>query len=178
MEFSTFRQADEAEIQQLFTEVFTESEGEAEGELIGRLVLELMRSTEPGDIFGFVVREQAEIIGGVFFTRLYFNQPVEAFLLSPAAVCSRRQGRGLGQRLLRYGLEELRKTGVALAFTYGDPAFYTKVGFQPITEDLVRAPFPLSRPEGWLGQALAGGLIKPLAGNSKCVKALNRPEYW
>jgi putative acetyltransferase len=32
--------------------------------------------------------------------------------------------------------------------TYGDPAYYGKVGFLPVAEHVVPAPFPLSMPIG------------------------------
>jgi hypothetical protein len=34
------------------------------------------------------------------------------------------------------------------------------------------------QPEGWLGQSLVGDEIEPIAGNSYCVEAFNKPEYW
>jgi putative acetyltransferase len=60
----------------------------------------------------------------------------------------------------------------------GDPGFYSKVGFRPITEKLVKAPLKLMYPEGWLGQSLLSDEIEPITGNSHCVDALNKPEYW
>ena len=65
-----------------------------------------------------------------------------------------------------------------VAVTYGDPAFYGKVGFAPITEDQVRPPCTLSFPHGWLGQSLTGRPLAPLKGPSRCVAALDKPEYW
>jgi putative acetyltransferase len=67
---------------------------------------------------------------------------------------------------------------VDLAITYGDPKFYSKVGFHSVTEAVVPAPIPLQHPEGWLAQSLKGNEIEPIKGKSSCVEALNRPEYW
>lgn len=138
----------------------------------------MLRNTVPKDIFGFVATEQGQIIGCVFFTRLTFDSPVEAFILSPVAVLTNYQGQGIGQKLIKYGIDQLRKKGVKLAFTYGDPVFYAKVGFQCITEEVAKAPLELTHPEGWLCQALDGGEIKPISGSSSCVSALDKPEYW
>jgi len=74
-------------------------------------------------------------------------------------------------------LEDLRSLDVDFVVTYGDPAYYGKVGFQPITEEFARAPLPLSQPHGWLGQSLTGRAA-PIAGPSRCVRAFNRPELW
>jgi putative acetyltransferase len=62
--------------------------------------------------------------------------------------------------------------------TYGDPNYYAKVGFMPISEADAQAPFKLSQPEGWLGTAVDGHEITPLKGPSRCVEALNDPVFW
>jgi putative acetyltransferase len=80
--------------------------------------------------------------------------------------------------LITYGLGILREKGVELVMTYGDPKFYSKVGFAPIALESIRPPFKLGHPEGWLGQSQVGDSVEPIAGHSTCVKALNRPEYW
>jgi len=64
------------------------------------------------------------------------------------------------------------------AWLYGDPNFYSKVGFSAIDEKLVPAPLNLEYPEGWLAQSLVGDEIEPIAGKSYCVEELNKPEYW
>jgi predicted N-acetyltransferase YhbS len=46
--------------------------------------------------------------------------------------------------------------------TYGDPSYYAKVGFMPISEADAQAPFPLSHPEGWLAQSLTERAMTPL----------------
>lgn len=178
MEFSSYKRSDEVEICQLFKKVFSDSEGVSEGALISSLVLDLMKNTEPLDVLGFVATEHEQIIGCIFFTRLSFEGSVEAFILAPAAIHTSRQGQGIGQELIKFGISQLREKGVDLVFTYGDPAFYSKVGFQPITEDVAKAPLDLTQPEGWLCQSLDGGEIKSIPGNSSCVGALNKPEYW
>jgi len=62
--------------------------------------------------------------------------------------------------------------------TYGAPRFYSKVGFKPIGEDVIKAPLALSQPEGWLAQSLNDkAIIKP-ADASQCVAALDHKKYW
>jgi hypothetical protein len=65
-----------------------------------------------------------------------------------------------------------------LAFTYGDPSFYSKTGFERINESIVKAPCPLSHPVGWLAQSLDGQAIQPMTGATKCVEALNDHKLW
>jgi putative acetyltransferase len=80
--------------------------------------------------------------------------------------------------LLTHGLASLRRAGVDIAMTYGDPNYYAKVGFRPISEEDAQAPFPLSRPEGWLIQSLSDRGMAPPKGPCRCVEALNDPAFW
>lgn len=178
MKLSTYKKSDAEEITKLFSKVFSDSEGEAEGSLIGSLVFDLMKFTGSEDIYGFVATENDQIIGSIFFTRLTFENAINAFILSPVAIHTSHQRKGIGQNLINFGINHLKEEGVQLAFTYGDPNFYSKVGFKCITEKTAKAPLKLTQPEGWLCQSLVGDDIKPIAGNSRCVEALNKHEYW
>jgi putative acetyltransferase len=178
MHLSSYNPDQAEEIKSLFTQVFSDSEGAAEGLLIGNLAAELMTATAPQDLYGFVALEQKKIVGCIFFSRLTFESGIRAFILSPVAVHTDHQGQGISQQLINYGLQKLKEAGVALVMTYGDPNFYVKVGFHPIKEETIKAPLPLTYPEGWLGQALIGNAVEPIADQPTCVKALNKPEYW
>ncbi len=178
MKFSTYKKSDTEEIQQLFTEVFSDSEGSSEGSLIGNLVFDLINNTANQDLYGFVFTENHQIIGSIFFTRLVFENTIHAFMLSPVAIHTSHQGKGIGQDLIKLGINYLKEDGVKLVFTYGDPNFYTKVGFKRISEKIAKAPLKLTQPDGWLCQSLVDDDVKPIAGNSRCVEALNNPVYW
>jgi predicted N-acetyltransferase YhbS len=86
------------EIKQLFTKVFTDSEGQSEGLVIGNLVYDLMTGTDVQDFYGFVAVEKESIIGSIFFTRLTFDSEVNASLLSPVAIQTNYQGKGMSYR--------------------------------------------------------------------------------
>lgn len=178
MKLLPYSPASVEEIKQLFTQVFTNAEGQSEGLLAGNLAYDLMIGTNAQDHYGFIAVEHGQIIGSIFFTRLTFACEVSAFLLSPVAIDTSYQGKGIGRKLINFGIRQLKEIGVELVFTYGDPEFYSKVGFNQITVEIAKAPFKLTRPEGWLGQSLVGDEIKPIAGNSCCVEAFNKPEYW
>ena len=178
MKLKTFVKSDTDETQRLFKSTFSDSEGQEEGAVIGNLASELIATTDDNDIYGYIAIENHQIIASVFFTTLLFQTDVKAFLLSPVAVATNYQGKGIGQKLIRFGIEQLKKTNVELLFTYGDPDFYSKVGFSHITEETIQAPFKLSQPVGWLCQSLYGDIIKPIDGHPFCVEALNKPEYW
>lgn len=166
------------EIAALFTTTFSASEGRVEGDLIGNLAAELMHTTRQGDLYGFVALDQGEIGACIFFSRLTFDSAISAFILSPVAVHPAHQGKGLGQQLINHGIAHLKKEGVELLMTYGDPSFYAKTGFHPVDEATIQAPLNLTAPQGWLGQALIADSITPIEGRPTCVEALNKLEYW
>lgn len=179
MEHGSGAQGREMAIEALFRDAFASSEGAEEGALIGGLAAAMMGGTPPEDLFVFSSLEGGTVLGAIMLSRLVYDADARTvFLLSPVAVHPERQGEGIGQGLIRHGLAEMGRAGVDLVMTYGDPAFYGKVGFRPISERFAKAPFTLSQPHGWLGAPLKGGEPAPLAGPSRCVEALNRPELW
>jgi predicted N-acetyltransferase YhbS len=176
--YQALEKSNQKEVTELFTSVFTSSESEKEGMLIGRLSSELASSIDNDDIICFGVYENELLIGSIFFTRLKFNSPIQVYMLAPVAVSTENQGKGIGQALISYGLNELKKRSVNVAVTYGDPNYYSKVGFQELSENLIQAPLKLSMPFGWLGQSLSGEPIPTINERPVCVKEFNDPVYW
>ncbi|MGR5063648.1 GNAT family N-acetyltransferase [Photobacterium sp. DNB22_13_2] len=178
MQYSIYQHHQSEEIIQLFYQTFSDAEDIDEGKVISNLVSELLASTEADDLFVFVAKEKDKIVGSILFTRLTFESAKTAFLMAPVAVITQSQGKGIGQALIKFGLDTLQQQGIELAFTYGDPNFYSQIGFKCITEQQFKAPLPLSHPHGWLAQSLTAQPLVPLTGNSACVAAFNKPELW
>ena len=178
MTLASYTPSEAGTIESLFRTTFAHAETEEEGQLIGALVAEMMHDTPPEDIFGFTAKDGDTLIGGIFFTRMWFDDPIDVFILSPVAVHPEHQKKGVGQALISFGLEQLKAAGVERVFTYGDPNYYNKVGFEPIDETIAKAPHPLSQPQGWICQSLIDAPLTPLTGTARCVDALNKPEIW
>ena len=178
MDFRSYKQGEEHEIESLFNAVFEDSEGEAEGALIGDLVNKLLATTKQEDLYGFLATKADELAGAIFFTRMHSKNETDIFLLAPVAVRTKHQGEGIGKALIKYGINELKERGVRIFVTYGDPKFYTKVGFQQIEERRIRPPFKLSQPEGWMAQFFDANESHTIDGKCSCVEALNNPKYW
>lgn len=166
------------EVTSLFASVFTASEGEKEGRLIGKLASELSSKIDNQEIICFGTYEEESLIGSIFFTRLRFNEAIQIYMLAPVAVSTQHQGKGIGRALINYGLNELKRRSEAVVVTYGDPSFYSKVGFQALSENVIQAPLKLSMPEGWLGRSLTEEPIPILSNRPTCVKEFNDPVYW
>ncbi len=154
MNFKTLDKNSKEEVASLFTSVFSASEGKKEGDLIGSLASELASRTDMLDIICFGAYEEEPIIGAIFLTRLRFKESTKVYMLAPVAVSTEFQGNGIGQALIHFGLDQLKNHSVAVVVTYGDPSFYSKVGFQVLSEDVIQAPLALAMPQGWLGQSL------------------------
>ena len=179
MEFSAQIDGREEQIKSLFAQTFAASEGADEGRLIAALVEGLLNTTPREDLFVFTQAEGEALIAAAIFSRLTYSEDARSvFILSPMAVATERQKQGVGQALLKEALSALSKEGVDVAITYGDPAFYGKVGFEPLDEDAAAAPLPLSQPVGWIGQPLQEPALLPLKGRCTCVAALDDPAIW
>jgi len=178
MNFRFYQANDCSAIEGLFVATFSESEGEEEGLLIGNLAREMMVDTDHRDLYGFVAVDAEQLVAAIFFSRLTFEHNMEAFILAPVAVHPDYQGKGIGQALIRHGLRELTRQGIEFVATYGDPAFYAKVGFQAVSQNAIQAPHELSQPEGWLGQSLTDKSLAAIRGRCDCVQALDNPAYW
>ncbi|NVJ61551.1 MAG: N-acetyltransferase [Gammaproteobacteria bacterium] len=178
MNISLFESEQAQQVIQLFTDVFSAAEGDEEGRVIGELAADLIADTNPKDLIGFIAHSSDAILGCIFFS--WFTVPNKEFsyILSPVAVTTEHQRQGIGQKLILFGLEYLKNQGASLVFTYGDPAYYSQVGFEKISEDMIQAPFPLSQPIGWLAQSLDGKPLQPMQGPTQCVDALSHAKYW
>ena len=113
-----------------------------------------MSGTPKDDLYCFAASDDGQIVGCIFFSRITFESDLNAFILAPIAVKTDCQGKGIGQKLIMFGLDALSKDGVGLAITYGDHSFYAKLGSQSVTVAMIPAPLTLQHPEGWLAQSL------------------------
>lgn len=179
MQFSNRRDGREQAITDLFSASFSDSEGPEEGALIRALVEKLFKTTDDADMHVFTASEDGTLTGAILFTRLIFaGEERVAFMLAPVAVATDYQRKGIGQKLIRHGLDAVAKSGAEIAVTYGDPNYYSRVGFAPVSVTDVPPPQELRYPEGWMAQSLTDAPLAPLKGPSTCAPAFDDPVYW
>lgn len=96
------------------------------------------------------------------------------------AVVPGQQKRGIGGRLIRAGLEQLKLSGVELVFVLGWPDYYPRHGFKPAGVRGFEAPYPIPAEvtDAWMVQELKFGAIGNNGGKITCANSLNRPELW
>ena len=179
MKFLLNPQSRDPEFVSLFKSTFTESEGPAEGDLIGELVTALLADTPKDDIYTVAAEMDGTLVAACILTRLRFkNDNRCVFLLAPVAVIPEHQGKGIGQQLISYGLDVMRKSDVNVVMTYGDPSFYSKVGFEWVAEVDAPPPYALQFTQGWQRVCLFGQPWSSLKGPSTCVGAFSNPALW
>lgn len=178
MKFEMIGRERASDLKQLFTSTFGSSEGADEGALIGGLAAKLSAGIDGREIICFGAVESGQLIGAIFFTKLQFADRAPIYMLAPVAVSIDHQKSGVGKALIRHGLNELANQGALVAVTYGDPSYYERVGFMPLSESVLKAPLALSMPHGWLGQSLTKEAIHARTERPTCVEAFRDPAYW
>lgn len=178
MNYKYLNTSNKNEVTDLFSSAFTASEGQKEGNLIGNLVSKLSSNIDDQQTICLGAYEKDSLIGSIFFTRLRFKESISVYMLAPVAVSTEHHGKGVGQALINYGLNELINRSVNVVITYGDPAYYSKVGFEALSENVIQAPLKLSMPIGWLGQSLTENPIPVIKERPKCVSEFNDSVYW
>ena len=78
-------------------------------------------------VISLVAVDRDEIVGHAVWSKM--SAPFRALGLGPVAVTPDRQRAGIGDRLIRAGLEQAREAGWQAVFVLGDPAYYGRFGF-------------------------------------------------
>ena len=77
-----------------------------------------------------VAEDDGQIVGHIAFSPVMIADGTLAwFGLGPVRVLPERQRSGIGDALVRAGLEQLRRAGAAGCVVLGDPAYYSRFGF-------------------------------------------------
>ena len=95
------------------------------------LVTLLRESADPS--ISLVALIADEIVGHIFFSPVTFEKDTgkSAAQLSPVAVDPVHQGRGIGSKLIRAGLEKCVTIGCSSVFLVGNPSYYSRFDFTP-----------------------------------------------
>lgn len=115
---------DHPEIAALLTAAF---DGSAEADLVARLrddndmALALVAIATDGRIVGYIACPRLQLMQG--------DHSIPVAGVAPLAVAPARQRSGIGGALMAESLERLRQQGESLVFVLGDPAYYTRFGF-------------------------------------------------
>lgn len=104
-----------------------------QGAVVAELADGLRALVRNGQGLSLVAEQGGEIIGHVMFTRSLLDAPrrlVDVQVLSPVGVLPEHQRRGVGSALIRTGLQTMIERDVPVVFLEGDPAYYSRFGFE------------------------------------------------
>jgi putative acetyltransferase len=127
-----------------------------------RLVDELR--AEGAVLLSLVAEVGHRIVGHILFSRMWIdtgNGPVPAAALAPMAVLPDYQRRGIGGRLIRYGLDLLLEQGEQVVIVLGHPDYYPRFGFSSEKARALDSPFP---PEAFMALELRPGALDGISG--------------
>lgn len=98
-----------------------------------------------GDLLLSLVAEgENGIVGYCGFSRLTIEKNGEhanGVSLGPVAVLPREQKHGIGQKMVRDGIARLKAEGETLIIVLGEPAYYSRVGFDVAAAAAFRTPY-------------------------------------
>jgi putative acetyltransferase len=115
-------------------------------------------------LISLVAEVNAGIVGYILFSRMWIRTPdglVSAVALAPVAVLPEHQRRGIGGRLIRYGLELLRCRGEKIVIVVGHPDYYPRFGFSREKARSLESPFPT---EAFMAIELSTGALDCIQG--------------
>jgi putative acetyltransferase len=137
---------------------------------------ELVRMLDAdGDVMVSLVAEAGGVIAGhVLFSRMTVEADGHAIIaagLAPVSVVPAQQGEGIGDALIRAGLDALREQGFAMSFVLGHEAYYPRFGYS--SELAVRFVSPFAGPH-FMAMMLDSNAPWPLGGRADYAPAFAR----
>ena len=133
-------------------------------------LIELLRAE--GVVLGSLVAKAEErIVGHILFSRMWIDTTagaVPAVALAPMAVLTEYQRRGIGQRLVRHGLDLLRGRNEGIVIVLGHPDYYPHFGFSVEKARCLESSFP---PEAFMAMELTPGALTGVQGKVRYPKA-------
>jgi putative acetyltransferase len=110
-----------------------------EADLVDRLRL------DGAVIVSLVAEQDGLLVGHVLFSRISIESaagPLPSAALAPLAVLPANQRRGIGGRLVDFGLGSLRRQGERSVLVLGHPHYYQRFGFSIDSARMLIVPFP------------------------------------
>lgn len=112
--------------------------GDAEADLVhslredGLITLGVVATDDEGQVVGYVAFSPVSVEG----------EELQWVGMAPLAVAKEYQGQGIARKLVYEGLDSLNEFGYAAVVTLGEPALYSKLGFEPAARFDLRCRWP------------------------------------
>lgn len=176
------RQSTESERNELLN-IHNQAFGQDKGPVIAKLVDDLLNDETAMPILSLVAVKNDKLVGHVLFTKAVITKAenlISAQILAPLAILPDEQKKGIGEKLIKEGLRQLRESGTELVFVLGHPTYYPRCGFIPAGAQGFEAPYPIpeEHAEAWMILALKDEVLNNNSGQVQCSKVLNEPQHW
>jgi len=107
---------------------------------------ELVRLIQAGGdaLVSLVAERDGAIVGHILLSRMSIEAEGAALSgagLAPVSVAPGSQGQGIGDALIRAGLDALRGQGVGMSFVLGHADYYPRFGYSPALAARFASPF-------------------------------------
>lgn len=115
-------------------------------------------------LLSLVAELEQRIVGHILFSRMWIDGDggqVPAAALAPVAVLPGFQRRGIGERLIRNGLDCLREQHEQIVIVLGHPDYYSRFGFSNEKARSLESPFP---PEAFMALELVSQALHGIRG--------------
>jgi predicted N-acetyltransferase YhbS len=157
--------------------------GTEQGNEITGLITDLLADPSAQPVLSLVAAANDNVVGHILFTNArikHAQRIVSSSILAPLSVHTQHQNQGIGGRLIKEGLKQLKAAGVELVFVLGHPGYYPKHGFSVagIRGFEASYPIPPENSDAWMVQELRPGVIGHVSGKVICADALNDPKHW
>lgn len=95
---------------------------------------------EDGDaVLSLVAEERGQLIGHILLSTM--KAPFKALGLAPVSVHPDHQNKGVGSALIKNAIEEAKARGFDAIFLLGEPAYYTRFGFNIEDAKTFQSPY-------------------------------------
>jgi putative acetyltransferase len=122
-------------------------------------------------LLSLIAESSQQIIGHILFTRIAIEKngcSISAVALAPVAVQPAYQRQGIGERLIREGLDLLRERGEKIVIVVGHPNYYPRFGFSKEKAESLVSPFSK---DAFMALELRVGTLDGVSGKVKYPSA-------
>lgn len=120
------------------------------------------------EYLSFVAVEEDSVIGHIVFTPVTVeNCAAVGMGLAPMAVIPSQQRKGVGSRLVRYGLEFLRNAGCPFVIVLGHPEYYPRFSFEPASKYQLRSQWEDVPDDAFMIAVFDSGVLPKSGGIAK-----------
>ncbi|BDH44480.1 N-acetyltransferase [Salmonella enterica subsp. enterica serovar Choleraesuis] len=118
--------------------------------------------------------DEGQVVGYVAFSPVSINdEDLQWVGLAPLAVDEAWRGQGLARKLVYEGLDALNEFGYAAVVTLGEPALYSKLGFETAANYKLKCRWPGTE-DAFLVHRLADDALDNVSGQVEYAGHFNR----